>query len=1157
MSKKNSVQGELPVTAFREQILGAVAGSAVTVITAETGAGKSTQVPQFLAGAGYRVIVTQPRRLAARTLAQRVAEEMNTRLGDRVGFRTAEERADSASTEVLFVTDGLQLVRELAGQGGTGRKTVLVLDEVHEWNLNVETLVAWVKTRLSAGDDLKVVLMSATLDAERLAAFYGGAPVIEVPGRLFPVTRRSAPARSLVAEAVALAKAGRNVLVFQPGKKEIEDTMSSLRQELGGAAIVLPLHGGLEPGEQKLCFAPPPAGKTKVVVSTNVAQTSVTIPDIDAVVDSGIERRVELVDGIEGLYLRPTSQADGRQRAGRAGRTKPGEYVLCSDTGEADRRPFPVAEILRSRLDQLVLRLAAQGFDATTLEFFHQPDHTVLVEAKRALVALGAMSVDGTVTQMGRKMARLPVAVQYARMLIEAEKRGVVAQVATIAACLEAGDIRAKDGGWRSLTREAKSDLLALLDVYNAGQQMKGGGDVLRNVGIFVKDFFRAKEMRGKLLDAVRGSVRSDARKFASVEEERREILRACVAGLVDHLYQGGGGSYRNGDRVSRDLARESVVSGGAWLVGLPKDIEIQTRRGRTTLRLVTMATAVDPLWLADVAPQLVERKMGLNPWYNPEKDICVSTTQVFFNGRLIADEPVLDPHHPEATRLFATWFATEQMRDANLERAKALNLRAGETVFPVRNREEMLAWATQQLAGARRLEEIKNPTSLIIPEPDAELATLVMEENPDQISLLGKSVTVEYYEDRAPRVTLDRETAAAHGWRDLPNTGVKLPGGRLVEIAVPFGYYETISGQDIPELKARCASKANQGLWNNWWDRPAFALPDPADPTAVVPEIIEYQYGISVIDGTPLVAFGTVALNAYHYYSSDPWFKSEWYQVREEAAAARTNAIAKLEELRKEAIEQKRLEDERRETEAKAQAEIAAAKTEAEAVKAELKALTSNELCSADNELYHRAYAESGCYSWLPSTAEELRAWTVKTRAIIVQVQAVLADFQRQQEAEAQAKAEAERLARAELGVILEATCLESLERAAEIKAFAQEVERIKGTRQGLEILRNELEAPYGRGGRQNGVEHGIRGIADTDMGSRFLRFHRAADVNTWLAGAVAWLESKPVKGAEIKQKAKHPAPPPVETTPAAPAQVAATLDALKARFGGKTSRR
>jgi len=309
----------LPIEKFRADIVTAVEENSVVIITAETGAGKSTQVPQFLLEAGYDLVITQPRRLAARSVAERVAEEIGEELGQTVGFRTAIDRQDSSATRCLFCTDGLALVRELVGQN----EGILVLDEVHEWNENMEVLVAWVKKAIAAGSDMKVVLMSATLEAEKLSAFFDGAPVISVPGRTFPVTVQE-PGMRLIDDVKTLVEQGRNVLVFQPGKQEIQDVCYALEQADVNAEV-LPLHGQLSPPDQKLCFAH--YGRPKVVVSTNVAQTSVTIDDIDAVVDSGMERRIELANGVEGLYLKPISLADSAQRKGRAGRVKPGVYI--------------------------------------------------------------------------------------------------------------------------------------------------------------------------------------------------------------------------------------------------------------------------------------------------------------------------------------------------------------------------------------------------------------------------------------------------------------------------------------------------------------------------------------------------------------------------------------------------------------------------------------------------------------------------------------------------------------------------------------------------------------------------------------------------------------------------------------------------------------
>ncbi|MFA7253748.1 MAG: helicase-related protein [Patescibacteria group bacterium] len=642
----------LPIADYREQILQAIEVNSAVVITAETGAGKSTQVPQFLMEAGYRVVVTQPRRLAARTVAERVAEEVGCQLGEEVGFRTGFERKDSAQTKVLFCTDGLQLVRELTGNGATD---VLVIDEVHEWNINIETLVAWTRKRLGEGVDFKVVLMSATLDAERLAAFFGETvPVISVPGRLFPVETKSGRTSELVPTVRGLVAEGRNVLIFQPGKREIEATV----RELTGLNVeVLPLHGDMESADQRRAFRH--YDRPKVVVATNVAQTSITIDDIDAVVDSGVERRVELVDGIEGLYLKPISQADCKQRAGRAGRCKEGIYVLCSDSSLESRPAYPKAEIERSRLDQLVLRLAVTGFDATALEFFHQPERAVLEDAKRALHALGAMSEDGQVTKIGRQMAKLPISVQYARMVIEAARLGEEEDVTTIVALLEAGGLRAsKDDRWRKLTAEIQSDLLAELDLFEACQGFSG--EDFRENGVFAKAYFRAKEIRAKLRQALVSAGISFDR---SEKHDRQAIMKACVAGMVDHLYHTDGWSdYHNGSGGTRQKARESVVSGSPeWVVGLPKDIGFKDRRGYDrVLNLVAMVTAVDPMWLAEVAPQLVRLDTGLSPHFDSEKDLVVSTTQTFFKESKIGEEIIPDPAHAEAASVFANWLASQ-----------------------------------------------------------------------------------------------------------------------------------------------------------------------------------------------------------------------------------------------------------------------------------------------------------------------------------------------------------------------------------------------------------------------------------------------------------------------------------------------------------------
>lgn len=724
---------ELPIVQYRDQILQAVHAHPVVVVTAETGAGKSTQVPQFLAAAGYRVVITQPRRLAARSLAERVAQEVGSTLGDRVGFRTAEERADSGRTEILYITDGLQLVRELAKHSTDNAATVLVLDEVHEWNLNMEVLVAWIRAQKG---QVKTVIMSATLDAALLSTYFENCPIINVPGRLFPVERREAPAQDLITTIVDLVRAGRNVLTFLPGKREIASTIEGLQAAVDTRAVrLLPLHGELTPAEQALCFEVPPPGIGKIVVSTNVAQTSITIPDIDAVVDSGEERRVEVVDGIDGLYLQPISQADCSQRAGRAGRTRAGVCVLCSDIPLVERPPFPIAEILRTRLDQVVLRLAIYGFDASALAFFHQPSKSAIDGAHAALLALGAMDSHGGVTPIGHRMAKLPVRVELARMLVEAEQRGVLEPVATIAACLEVGDIRARDSAWTALTAEKKSDLLAVLDVFRAASQSR---KKLDDIGVFRRNFFRADEIRRRILKLLSRDKAPPLQRLSV--GDRQEVLISCLTGMIHRVYSRVGFKYSDGKDLPRELARESVVSPGPdMIVGVPFDLSVKGRDGMVTLRLIGMVSAVNYDLIRKVAPHQLSTTTGIDPEYVPEHDQIWSTTAVCLKGRQIFQERVSDPAHPQAVELFQHWLAQELLaegswrrrlfqadssplieayRQARAQRVK-LNALAGSEMFPVISSFPlMMNWLSERLQEARCLAEVP-PRALDLPPLD------------------------------------------------------------------------------------------------------------------------------------------------------------------------------------------------------------------------------------------------------------------------------------------------------------------------------------------------------------------------------------------------------------------------------------------------------
>ena len=632
----------LPISNYKEEIVKAVVNHAVTIITAETGSGKSTQVPQFLNEAGYDVVVTEPRRMAAWSLAERVAEEMDSSLGEIVGFRTGFERKDSPKTSILYCTDGLELVRVLTDT--TDKKKVLVIDEVHEWNINIETLIAWCKKKVSEGWYTKVVIMSATLEKENLAEYFGeDIQTLEVPGKVFPVQFQQRYKDDLVSSIKQMIIEGHNTLVFVPGKREISDVIEQI-SSFDVKSVVLPLHGELDSEEQKKCFET--YSVPKVIVATNVAQTSITIPDIDAVVDTGVERRLEVHDGIQGLFLRDISKTDCMQRKGRAGRTKEGKYILCSNTDFEARAEFSVPEIQRGILDQIVLRLANCGIDATELEFFHQPSEDSLIRAKETLITLGAITKDNEVTTIGKKMANMPVSVHAARMIIEAEKYGAIEEVICIASILEIGGLLNRKTSYCYFTREESSDLLAEFDVWNKLNKLKYIN--FKELGVNQKSYFRIKEHIKKMHSALENIV------TITSSTDRNAIKKSCLAGMIDCVFKSEYMGYFNDDGKPKNLDKHSCLYGynPNLLVGIPRTIEFKDGWGyKRTMDLVTMATKVTIDELKEVAPQLVTQE-DTEPYYSWYRDTIMITRKIYFKNALINQREEVVTNHPDYTRL-------------------------------------------------------------------------------------------------------------------------------------------------------------------------------------------------------------------------------------------------------------------------------------------------------------------------------------------------------------------------------------------------------------------------------------------------------------------------------------------------------------------------
>ena len=445
---------ELPVTAHREQLLEAIGAHQVVVVAGETGSGKTTQLPKLCLELGRtRIAHTQPRRLAARTVAARIAEELRVPLGSAVGYAVRFKDRSGPDTQVRLMTDGL-LLAELRRDKRMRRYDTLIVDEAHERSLNVDFLLGYVKSLLPRRPDLKVVITSATIDPERFSRHFGGAPIVEVSGRTYPVEVRYRPVEdadrdqedAIAAAVEELQREGPgDVLVFLSGEREIRDAADVLRGRLGPSTEVLPLYARLSAAEQQRVFKPSRAPR-RVVLATNVAETSLTVPGVRYVVDTGTARisRYSARLKVQRLPIEPISQASADQRKGRSGRTSPGIAIRLYDEEDFEARPrYTDPEILRTNLASVILQMAAIGLGRMEdFPFLDPPDRRQVRDGVRLLEELGALDARGRLTKLGRRLADLPVDPRMGRMVLEADRLGCVNEVIVIAAALSIQDPR-------------------------------------------------------------------------------------------------------------------------------------------------------------------------------------------------------------------------------------------------------------------------------------------------------------------------------------------------------------------------------------------------------------------------------------------------------------------------------------------------------------------------------------------------------------------------------------------------------------------------------------------------------------------------------------------------------------------------------------------
>lgn len=454
------VKESLPVFPFRDSLLAAIKEHQILIVEGETGSGKTTQIPQYLYEAGYtengekKIGCTQPRRVAAMSVSARVAEEMGVKLGNEVGYSIRFEDCTSERTVLKYMTDGM-LLREFLGEPDLSSYNVMIIDEAHERTLHTDILFGLIKDIARFRSDLKLLISSATLDAEKFSEFFDGAPIFRIPGRRFPVDimYTKAPEADYIDACVVtvlqihVTQPLGDILVFLTGQEEIETCQELLTERtraLGSKIrelMIVPIYANLPSDMQAKVFEKTPPGARKVVLATNIAETSLTIDNIIYVIDPGFNKQnsYNARTGMESLIVTPVSKASANQRAGRAGRVAAGKcfrlYTAWAYQHELEDNTVP--EIQRVNLGNVVLLLKSLGInDLIHFDFLDPPPHETLVLALEQLYALGALNHLGELTKLGRRMAEFPCDPMMSKMILASEKYKCSEEILTIAAML-------------------------------------------------------------------------------------------------------------------------------------------------------------------------------------------------------------------------------------------------------------------------------------------------------------------------------------------------------------------------------------------------------------------------------------------------------------------------------------------------------------------------------------------------------------------------------------------------------------------------------------------------------------------------------------------------------------------------------------------------
>ena len=659
---------DLPVSARREEILKLIAENQVVVIAGETGSGKTTQLPKMCLelGRGVNGLIghTQPRRIAARSVANRIAEELGSEMGSTVGYKVRFNDQVSENTLVKLMTDGI-LLAEIQTDRYLNQYDTLIIDEAHERSLNNDFILGYLKQILAKRPDLKVIITSATIDVERFSRHFNNAPIIEVSGRTFPVEVRYRPIveeedqdqlQGILNAVDELQTEGRgDILIFMNGEREIRDTAEALQKQELRFTEILPLYARLSAEEQQRIFRP--SGLNRVILATNVAETSLTIPNIKYVIDTGTARisRYSYRTKVQRLPIEPISQASANQRKGRCGRTSEGICIRLYSEEDFNSRPeFTDPEILRTNLASVILQMNSLGLsDITAFPFVDSPDIRQIQDGIRLLEELQAFKTRKTkfgekreLTQIGRQLAQLPIDPRLGRMVIEAAKNGSLHEVMMIVSALSIQDPRERPQEKQQASDEKHrrfadkdSDFLAFVNLWHYIQTQQKALSKNQFRKQCQKDFLNYLRVREwqDIYHQLRLSVREMGLPINTLEANYQQIHTALLAGLLSHI------GLKDSEKMHYLGARNAqffIFPTSALFKKQPKWI-IASELVETTKLWARTVAKIEPEWIEPLAQHLVKSSYSEPHWAKSKGAVMAYEKVALYGVPIVSNRPV------------------------------------------------------------------------------------------------------------------------------------------------------------------------------------------------------------------------------------------------------------------------------------------------------------------------------------------------------------------------------------------------------------------------------------------------------------------------------------------------------------------------------------